>query len=110
MSRDRWAQSIVASLEKDFKLQVTEVRKNRHLVIKGELNGKPFSWILSTTPSDVHADNQALRGLRRELRKCGVDEPPRFNVRGSSGITMSDQAWDALRSWETHCAIADSKT
>src|SRR3989344_8367432 len=108
MARDRLAKAIISSLEKELGLRA-EFRQNRHLVFNCQLNGQRFNWSLSSTPSDVHADNQALRDLRRELRKCGVDEPPRLAVRGLRKLTLSNDAWDALRAWEEQLTAIDSK-
>ena len=108
MARDRWAKAIIASLEKQLGLRA-ELRQNKHLVFSCQLNGQRFNWTLSTTPSDSHADNQALRDLRRELRNCGIEEPPRFSVRGLGKLTLSSDAWEALRAWEDDLATGTDR-
>jgi hypothetical protein len=107
MARDRWAKTIIASLERELGLNY-EFRKNGHLIFNCELNGHRFRWTLSSTPSDGNTDRIELGNLRRELRKCGVAEPPQFNIRGLTGHTMSESAWGALRNWEDSLSVSDS--
>ena len=105
MSPDRWARTILDSL-KEIGVQITEVRQRKHLVYHCAFNSFNFTWTVSKTPGDFRADNIALKYLRRELRRCGIEEPPRFNVRGEPKPTLSVEAWDALRDWEKYVASA----
>ena len=108
MARDRWAKAIISSLEKELGLRA-ELRDNRLLVFNCQLSGQRFNWGWFSDPSDGLHDNHALRDLRRELRKCGVDEPPRLAVRGLRKLTLSNDAWDALRAWEEQLTAIDRK-
>lgn len=79
-SLNRWHSEILSLLEKQG-LIIHSVRDKKHKVVKGELNGMPFSWVVSTTPSRQLAYKMMLADLKRELRKCGIKNPPEFQMK-----------------------------
>ncbi len=79
MRQDRKINEVIEILEE---LGLTDLvhRKNKHHVIKGTLNGVSFNWTASSTPSNQNANKAAAASLRRELRKCGLESPPKINM------------------------------
>ena len=95
----RWHNDVLSTLE-SVGLEITKVRKNGHVVVKGALNGEQFRWTTSSTPSGKSACRKMIADLRRELRRCGVEEPPRFAMPYLTLIPTSADVWDALWAWE----------
>lgn len=79
MQQDRKISEVIKILE-EIGLTNLVHRKNKHHVIKGTLNGVSFNWTASSTPSNQNANKAAAASLRRELRKCGLESPPKINM------------------------------
>jgi hypothetical protein len=52
--------------------------------------------------------------LKRELRKCGVEEPPHFAIRFFTGLPDPSDVWEVVWRWEENLdqettSIKDSK-
>ena len=79
MRQDRKISDVIEILEE---IGLTDLvhRKNKHHVIKGTLNGVSFNWTVSSTPSNQNSNKAAAASLRRELRKCGLESPPKFTT------------------------------
>lgn len=76
----RWHKKAIIQLKK-IGLDVRKVRSKRHIVITGTIEGQPFSWTSSSTPSDKRAYQIEMSNLRRELRRCGVEDERINSVR-----------------------------
>lgn len=106
----RWHNDVIDTLE-GVGLDVSEVRTKKHIVVQGVLNKHPFRWTTSSTPSNQNACRSMIVDLKRELRKCGVEEPPRFAMRFFTGLPDPSDVWEALWRWEEHLdeSRADAK-
>ncbi len=68
----RWVDEVIKGLE-TLGLEVTEDRHKKHRVVKGFIEGKPFTQTFSSTPkSYVSAARNILQETRRKLVECGV--------------------------------------
>lgn len=95
----RWHNDVLDSL-KQVGLDISEVRQNEHIVVKGVLNDRPFRGTSSKTPSKQKAYRDMIADLKRELRRCGVAEPPRFAIRYLTALPEPEDIWEALWAWE----------
>ena len=70
--RKRWVDEVIKGLEM-LGLEVIEDRQKKHRVVKGLIEGKPFTQIFSSTPkSYVSAARNILRETKKKLVDCGV--------------------------------------
>ena len=76
------------------------MRQKKYKVVSGELNGKPFRWGTSTTPSATVAYKRMLADLRRELRKCGVNEIPEFSMKFTQLPSAEKTSWNTIKKIE----------
>lgn len=95
----RWHENILKTLE-DIGLEIQNVKTKKHIVVQGSLHNQPFSWTTSATPSDRHVCKRQIADLKRELRKCGVEEPPQFAIRYVTGIPEPEDVWEEIWSVE----------
>jgi len=95
----RWHNDVLGSLER-VGLEVSEIRQNEHIVVKGTLNDRQFRWTSSKTPSKQNAYRGMIADLKRELRRCGIVEPPRFSMRYVTPFAVPEDVWEALWAWE----------
>lgn len=98
----RWHEDILKILE-ELGLKEQHVRSKRHIVVTGVLNGRPFSWTTSATPSDRHVCKRQIADLKRELRKCGVEEPPKFAMRFLTLVPVPEDIWETV--WATEATL-----
>ena len=49
----KWTKELISRLESAWGLELEEIRKNKHLVIKGNINGIPYRQSFSTTPKTL---------------------------------------------------------
>ena len=69
----RWVDEVIKGLEM-LGLEVIEDRQKKHRVVKGLIEGKPFTQTFSSTPkSYVSAARNILRETRKKLVDCGVE-------------------------------------
>ncbi|WP_156521085.1 hypothetical protein [Magnetospirillum moscoviense] len=104
----RWHKETLTLLER-LGLEITEVRQNNNIVIKGELNGKPFQWTTAKTPSVQNAPRKMIADLKRSLRGCGVVEMPEFAIKFYTGIPQPSDVWDLVRCWERSLEISSNE-
>jgi hypothetical protein len=80
-------------------------RKSKHHFIKGNLNGKQLSWTAPSTPSNQNSNKAAISNLRAELRKCGIEMPPKiamhFTAFPNEKESLIRQLMDILDEFET---------
>ena len=70
----KWTKELISRLESAWGLELEEIRKNKHLVIKGNINGIPYRQSFSTTPKTISgASASIIRETKRKLLRCGVD-------------------------------------
>jgi hypothetical protein len=67
-------------------------------VVAGTLNGERFSWTISTTPSGPQAVKKMIADLRRELRRCHVEEVPQFALLHYTAHDPFEGLWEVI--WE----------
>lgn len=94
----RWHEKILSTL-KELGLIVQEIRKSKHIVVKGMLNNENFRWVTSSTPSKNNAYKKMIADLKRELRRCGVSEIPTFNMKFLSAFDDED-IWTIIENIE----------
>jgi len=97
---NRWHSEILSILTKEEGLMIFSVRGKKHKVVKGELNGNPFRWVVSSTPSQKVAFKMMLADLKRELRKCGIEKPPAFRIKFLSFETGVDDIFELIENIE----------
>ncbi|HEX6143679.1 MAG TPA: hypothetical protein VFZ01_13240 [Geminicoccaceae bacterium] len=91
-----WPAKVIARLQEKG-LEDVEVRRSKHFVIKGRLNGKPFRWVIGATPSDWRAERNAITQLRRQLEMCNFKTEERIFARYAVATLGSDDAgWNDL--------------
>ena len=69
----RWVNKVINGLV-SLGLEIEEDRKNKHRVVKGKIEGKPYRQTFSNTPkSYTSAMRNILRETRQKLSECGVN-------------------------------------
>ena len=70
----RWVDQLIATLQKDYGLQLEEDRKNKYRLIKGNLNGHKYVQKFSSTPkSYTDASKKIINETKKNLKQCGID-------------------------------------
>ena len=105
----RWHQKILLQLKK-LGLIAEEIRKSKHIVIKGTINNTNFRWVTSSTPSTSNAYKKMVADLKRELKRCGVTETPDFSMKFLSLFNDEEDIWTLIRQIETELNNASDKS
>ena len=70
----RWVSELIGILQTDFDLIVEVDRKNKHRVVRGTINGKPYYQTFSSTPkSFTSASQNVIKETKQKLLRCGIE-------------------------------------